>query len=213
MTLKNSQYDTIMREYNRRQFHHKHILDEHIDRAYKEIPRLAQIDSEIASLSIKKARILLSMADEPDFNLEENIEKLSQERRSLLRSHGYPADYLTLGHDCPLCEDTGFVNGQKCVCFKSAEIDLLYTRSNIREILQKENFAHFSLDYYSADTVNPLTGQNARETAKEAYEKVRQFISGFKDKGGNLFFCGDTGVGKTFFPTALPPSLFHRHSV
>ena len=55
MTLKNSQYDILMREYNRRQFRHKHILDQHIAEAYKAIPRLEEIDAEIASLSKKGA--------------------------------------------------------------------------------------------------------------------------------------------------------------
>lgn len=210
MTLKNTQYDTIMREYNRRQLHHKHILDQHIARAYQEIPRLAQIDSDIAALSLKKAKILLSMANEPDFDLQDGIEQMAQERQALLRSHGYPADYLTLGYDCPLCSDTGFINGQKCSCFKRAEIDLLYTQSNIREILQEENFGKLSFDYYSTDIINPLTGQNAQETAKAAYEKIQQFISGFGSDGGNLFFYGDTGVGKTFFSHCIAAELISQ---
>ena len=63
--LKNSQYDEIMRDYNRRQLQNKHILDEHINEAYGKIPRLEEIDREISRLSIQKARALLEQARLP----------------------------------------------------------------------------------------------------------------------------------------------------
>ena len=62
-------------------------------------------------------------------------------RAALLSMHGYPADYLELTYDCPLCRDTGYINGtQKCACFKKAAVDLLYRQSNVEELLKAENF-------------------------------------------------------------------------
>jgi len=58
VALQNAQYDEIMRDYNRRQLHNKHILDEHVEEAYQRIPRLSEIDNEITSLSMRKARSL-----------------------------------------------------------------------------------------------------------------------------------------------------------
>ena len=45
MSLKNFQYDAIMRDYNQKQFLHKHEQDEHIRLAEEKIPRLGQIPS------------------------------------------------------------------------------------------------------------------------------------------------------------------------
>ena len=62
-----------------------------------------------------------------DLDLNAAIRDRSQERAALLSMHGYPADYLELTYDCPLCRDTGYINGtQKCACFKKAAVDLLY---------------------------------------------------------------------------------------
>lgn len=96
MSLRNSQYDALMRYYQKLQLRNKHDQDERIQEAYREIPRLAQIDREIAAVSLKKARLLLGESEEQDFNLANQINILSSERRQLLLSHGYPEDYLKM---------------------------------------------------------------------------------------------------------------------
>ena len=50
MPLQNFQYDTIMREYSRRQAQNHRILEEHTAEAYGKIPRLKEIDDEVATL-------------------------------------------------------------------------------------------------------------------------------------------------------------------
>ena len=90
---------------------------------------------------------------DPDLSAE--ISKLSARRRELLTSAGYPEDYLELSYDCPLCHDTGYIGNEKCTCFKRAVIELLYTQSNLAEILKTENFSHFSFSYYSDQLKNP----------------------------------------------------------
>ena len=163
MSLNNFQYDALMRAYNEKQLNHKHEQDEHIRQAYDKIPRLQEIDGEIASLSLKKARALLLPSPKDDFDLSAAIAELSEERTALLQIHGYPPDYLELKYDCPFCKDTGYVENQKCSCFKKAAVDLLYIQSNIREILETENFENFSFEYYPQDITNPATGLSALE--------------------------------------------------
>ena len=155
MALTNPQYDAIMRMYNERQLRHQREQQEHIRIAYEKIPRLAEIDAEIASLSVRKAKAMLNGDTSMDLDLNAAIRDRSQERAALLSMHGYPADYLELTYDCPLCRDTGYINGtQKCACFKKAAVDLLYRQSNVEELLKTENFSQFSLDYYSDSLTN-----------------------------------------------------------
>ena len=52
MSLNNSQYDTLIRQYNARQFHNQHLLDERIQEVYGKCPRLTEIDNEISSISV-----------------------------------------------------------------------------------------------------------------------------------------------------------------
>jgi len=62
--LKNFQYDALMRNYNQKQFLHKHEQDERIQKAEAEIPRLSEIRREIASLGLQKARFMLGASKE-----------------------------------------------------------------------------------------------------------------------------------------------------
>ncbi len=207
MPLQNYQYDTIMREYSRRQAENRRTLEDHRKEAYEKIPRLSEIDQEVATLSAKKARALLGGKASGLEDLRSDISLLSQERIALLLTNGYPEDYLELSYTCPLCQDTGYVGSKKCSCFKKAEIELLYTQSNLKEILEKENFDHFSFAFYSDTIKNEATGLSALDTARKAYEISQSFVRDFDTRFENLFFYGNTGVGKTFLSHCIAHEL------
>ena len=207
MSLHNYQYDTIMREYSRRQAQNRRIQEQHQAQAYQQLPRLREIDEEVATLSARKVRALITGQETGLDDLKNDIALLSQERSALLLSEGYPQDYLEMHYTCPLCQDTGYIGSQKCSCFKKAEIELLYTQSNLKEILEKENFDHFSFDLYSDTITNDSTGLSARETARRAYDIAQTFVKNFDSSFENLFLYGDTGVGKTFLSHCIAHDL------
>ena len=91
MPLTNTQYDQIMRQYNVKQAAHQRTLEAHTREISARIPRITEINREIGSASIRKARELLSgQAD--DWKLQAVIRDLSEERRHLITAYGYPAD-------------------------------------------------------------------------------------------------------------------------
>lgn len=215
MSLNNSQYDTLMRQYNARQFHNHRIQQERITRAYSSAPRLQEIDQEISSASVSCVRQLLDSGDDTILSQQkEALAVLQKERTAILKELGYPKDYLDPVYTCPDCKDTGFINGRRCHCFVQASIDLIYAQSNIKNILERENFSHFSFDYYSKERQNPSTGLTAFETAQKAVADCRAFIENFDQSFENLFFYGETGVGKTFLSNCVARELLDRgHSV
>lgn len=197
-----------MREYSRRQSEVQRALEERRKEAYTRVPRLLEIDQEIASLSARKARALLLGQPASIEELREEVAALANERISLLKANGFPADYLKPHYFCRECQDTGYTDGhRKCACFKKAEIELLYTQSNLTEILKKENFEHFSFDYYSDTMRNEATGLTERKTAKKAFDTARNFVRTFDTCFENLFLYGDTGVGKTFLSHCIAQEL------
>ena len=207
MSLQNFQYDIIMREYSHRQSQVQRQLEEHRQEAFSKVPRLLEIDQTVASLSAEKIRSILQGHPGSVDELREEIAVLAAERTSLLKKNGFPPDFLEPHYVCPVCQDTGYVDGHKCSCFKKAEIQLLYTQSNLNEILQKENFDHFSFDWYSDTMKNEATGLSARETAKRAYDTARNFVRDFDSRFQNLFLYGSTGVGKTFLSHCIAHDL------
>ena len=214
MSLNNSQYDSIIREYNRRQNENRHALEDRRQTAFDRFPRLREIDNEIASTSIQSGRRLLAGEKDATAQLRHQIEVLSGERRQILKDAGYPEHYLEITYDCPDCKDTGYINGQKCHCFQKAEIDLLYAQSNLLEILEKENFDTFSLDYYSQEMTDASKGLTSRENMERILDLCRKAVADFEHTPANLFFYGDTGVGKTFLSHCITKELLDTtHSV
>ena len=87
MALQNFQYDIIMREYSRRQSQVQHDLEERRKEAFVRVPRLLEIDQEVAALSARKARSLLQGESDTVEDLKKDVAALAQERRTLLRSN------------------------------------------------------------------------------------------------------------------------------
>ena len=214
MALNNSQYDAIMRDYYRRQAMHRRQMEERVREVREKLPRIKEIDDEIASASVQCARELLSGNDAALSVLKERIAVLGAEREQVLLAGGFPANYLEMTYDCPDCRDLGSGDGQKCRCFQKAEIDLLYTQSNLRGVLDVENFDNFSFDYYSAELKEELSGVSSLERMQKVHAVCRQFVRDFDTANANLFFYGDTGTGKTFLSHCIAKELLDTtHSV
>ena len=144
MALNNSQYDTILRTYEQKQVHNRDVLDKRRKTVYNLVPEMKDIHDSISLLSVNQARKLLNGDEAALSELKSQIRALIAKKTELLVSAGFPADYLEPIYECPDCKDTGYVGSQKCHCLQKAIIDLLYTQSNLKNILQEENFDTFS---------------------------------------------------------------------
>ena len=210
MALSNAQYDEIMRGYQNRQLRNRHLTQERLDEVYKKVPQLKSINDQIASLSVEAARKKLS-DDQAGYQLtKEKIEDLREEKAALLAYRGFDENYFEPVYTCNDCKDTGFINGEKCHCFKQEVINVVYSQSNIKNILARENFNHFTYEYYSDEEINPTTGLSSLDTAKRAVEECLHFIKDFEHKPKNLFFYGNTGVGKTFLSNCVAKELLEK---
>ena len=80
----------------------------------------------------------------------------------------------------------------------------------MEELLKTENFSQFSLDYYSDSLTSTGTPLTSREAAAAALEKSQAFVRNFGSSFENLFFYGDTGVGKTFLSHCIARELIEQ---
>ena len=210
MALSNAQYDEIMRGYQNRQLRNRHLTQERLDKVYTKVPQLKSINDQIASLSVEAARKKLADDSSGCELLKAKIEELKEEKIALLESNGFDESSFEPVYTCKDCKDTGYVNGEKCHCFKQEVINVVYSQSNIKNILARENFNHFTYEYYSDEEINPTTGLSSLDTAKRAVEECLHFIKDFDNKPKNLFFYGNTGVGKTFLSNCVAKELLER---
>ena len=211
MALSNSQYNAIMRIYNQRQFQNKYEQDKRVEEIYRRIPQIRQLDEAVSTQAAACARRLLKGDAGAREALKGQLEDLREQKAVLLGAYGYKPDYMEMQYHCPECQDTGYVKGKKCQCFKKEEIRLLYSQSNIEDVLAKENFSAFTFAYYDNKEVIPQIGMTVADYMKQVYEWCREYAEGFKSKGGNLIFTGSTGVGKTFLTNCIARELIDRY--
>ena len=144
MTLTNSQYDSIQRDYDAAQLKNRRILAMRQAEVFSRCPSYEAADAEVSSLSVEFGRRLLA-------DYRKALSLLSQRKATLLIQAGFPEDYLEPLYDCSDCKDTGYTDGRRCHCFERKVISLLYMQSNLDGLLATENFSSLSYEYYEGD--------------------------------------------------------------
>lgn len=215
MALTQVQHDEIEREYSRKQALNERRLQERTIEVFSKYPEIEAVQSEISTLSFNEARNRLTVDNYDSSDFSSRLKELTNKKKELLTMHGFPEDYLTKQYSCSACKDTGYLeNSRKCQCRKKAEVDLLYSQSNIENVLETENFSTFNFDYFDSTTIDKDLGKTPLQNIKEIYDICKSFIDDFDKEYSNLYIYGNTGVGKTFLSNCIAKELMDTsHSV
>lgn len=205
MALSNAQYDEIMHEYNKRQLRTDDELNRRTEEVFLKAPEYKRCLDEISSISVAATKAKLRGDASELLSLNNRINSIRSKMQNILAYAGFPANYLLPVYTCKDCKDTGFIDNKKCHCFLQAEINLLYNQSNIKNILDKENFDTLSYSH--------LTNSEDLRRYKEAVASCKDFVANFPS-GKNILLTGNTGVGKTFLTNCMAKGVLDKfHSV
>ena len=201
MALTNAQYETIMRGYGEQQ--RKNRLELHNRREYilKHIPAYHTLEEEAAEISVSYGNRLLNGEEHSIDKLHAALADISRKKQQLLLDAGLTADYLSTPCRCPDCGDTGFVENEKCHCFKQQEIALLYASSGLNRLEDIPGFSGVRTDLY--------TGED-RTRFMQVFERSKQFVERFPAGDQNLLFYGTVGTGKSFLSACIAKELLQR---
>lgn len=205
MSLSNAQYDKIKKIYDDRQLSRYYEREKRLAFVNEHIDGFRQINDSISSLCLKQAELLLDGENSALSDLKDSIRLLKEQKAVLLKQAFLPKDYLDVPFVCPDCQDTGYINGEKCHCFKQAALSLLYDQSNLKEYLDSTDFSKVSDKYYEGEDLVHF---------QDSYEKSINFVNNFKNDYQNLYFYGTVGTGKSFLSSCIAKSLMQKgHSV
>ena len=201
MSLTNSQYNSIIRSYEEKQRKARYLQEAHTEEVYAAIPEYEDLDRQVSSISIAQGRKLLSGDSDALVELKKQLKHLSEMKAELLKAHVFSADYLSPVYECPYCKDTGYIDNQKCSCFRRAEIELIYEQSHIKNLLKTDNFNNLSYDFYEGEDL---------ERFQKAVIECQKFIKNFQSDYHNLFFYGTVGTGKSFLSSCIAKELIEQ---
>lgn len=214
MHLRNEQYKHLYSVYNETQLHNERIQQSRRQEVYRKIPAFETLNHRLAELSVEIVRAKLEDGVESLAKFQQEVDVIKKEKERLLTEHGYATDYLDRIYTCPDCRDTGYIGDEKCPCFQSRIVEYLYEQSNLKEILDHENFSHFSTDYYPDDYIEETTGLTPRDNSLKILQTAQFFSKHFAETHDNLLLYGNTGVGKTFLSHCIAKeALDQSHTV
>lgn len=204
-------YKEILREYDRLRTEEKAALEARKALAFRQVPRIEEIEKELSLTGVKTARLALQGGDSARLleTLKDEVSFLKREREYLLKKNGFPPDFLKRRYQCMDCHDTGYIEGEKCRCLLQRFIEIAYGQSNLKELLERENFDFFDLRYYSG-TVDPREGISPQENIRDILRVCMAFAQEFGNRYENLMLYGGTGLGKTFLCNCIAKEVLDK---
>ena len=173
------------------------------DRAYALVPRLREIDRELATTMSQTIRAAFAGGSDPKAAMDAVRERnlaLQLERRELIAAN-FEEGFLDDAPICDTCGGTGYIGSNMCECL--AELCRQEQKKELTFLSAgQERFDQFRLDYYP-DRIDPKLGVNVRTLMEKTYQTCRKYAFSFSEKSGNLLFSGDTGLGKTFLSACI----------
>lgn len=213
-----SDLDFLLVQYEQKRRNAEIDLEQRKKQIYQKNPRLEEIEEQINKIAIHKTKSILihKLTDSLNTEMENELMNLKQEKEKILKQEKIDENFFKPKYECEKCKDTGYITypnqkTQMCNCLKQKLINISYNKSNLSN-LQKENFKNFNLNKFS-DEVNMEKYKmniSPRENIEEIKKASIHFIKNFENPDTkNLFFTGNTGLGKTYMTNCIANELLN----
>ena len=215
MALTNAQYNQIMHVYDVRRMKDALHLEARKKDAYQKLPELKALEASVRAEAGRTLQLMREGQKEELRNLKDHIRAIGEEKKDLLVRNGFPADYLEMQYTCPDCQDTGFIGGEKCHCFKKMQMQFIYQQSHLGRIVRTQNFDHFDLTRFDdRGLIDGAGGKTNRQYMAEVRNLLLDWTQNFDERHGNVILMGNPGTGKTFLINCVAKALMDSyHSV
>ncbi|MGI6228648.1 MAG: ATP-binding protein [Christensenellales bacterium] len=168
--------------------------------AARENAAFKKADDKLKQLSFKvereRAKGELSAA------LAEEERRLEAERETTLKALGLSSADFEPKYFCPLCRDTGSLDGGACDCFKS-----LYIKK-VKEICNLGVSASYR---FSDCNLALVKDETHKKQLKQLFTAFKNYAEKFpQNKYRNILLLGSVGVGKSFLLSAVANAVLDR---
>lgn len=174
-------------------------------------PEISNIDKKIKSVNFELLKAITEKKDgvkasDMVMKIKENNRLAHEKKEEILKSIGYPADYLDTKYKCSICKDTGYKDGIMCKCFAELlRVHSFKERADKCEIALHD-FDEFSLRYYPTGN-----GKNDAHTQMSLIlKKCMSYANNFTDDSGSIFMLGNTGLGKTLLCSCIAKKVIEK---
>ena len=160
--------------------------------AVETVPEILEAEEKMSRAGLATIKAVgMGAADAKEY-----IQKLSEinleaqaQRRLLLKSNGFPEDWLDVHYTCKKCEDKGFVSGIMCGCFKELLKSIEYEKLCSKLPVGNCRFDNFKL--------------GPKKRMESVLNYCKAYAADFSRRSPSLLLYGKTGLGKTHLSLAI----------
>lgn len=214
MAYPSNYYTKAQEIIDKRRFDNSVTIARRTRELHREIPEIGDIDRKLSSTIDVLAKIILSNSPDTAQKIEklknENLE-LQQRMRELLRSHGYPEDYLDPIYNCKKCHDTGMGENGRCSCYNDV-LKMIASNELSKSLpMGLTCFESFDLSLYSDQPKAELKNKSPRDIMKQNYDFCVSYAEDFLIPGDSIFMTGGTGLGKTHLSLSVAKKVIEKN--
>lgn len=214
MAYPSNYYTKAQEIIDKRRFDNSVTIEKRTRELRREIPEIGDIDRKLSGTIDVLAKIILSR----NSDAREKIERLKNENialqdrmRTLLKSNGYPEDYLDTIFTCKKCCDTGIGEHGRCSCYNDV-LKMIASRELSKSLpMGLTCFESFDLSLYSDQPKAELKNKSPRDIMKQNYDFCVSYAEDFLVPGESIFMTGGTGLGKTHLSLSVAKKVIEKN--
>ena len=207
--------ENLLSEYEQKRRKSQMEAETKIAELYDQFPGLEEIDDELNKYAISKSKAILSEKNNlSEYDIE--IDALKKKKEKFLQEKQIDINLYKPKYECKDCNDTGYIQENDksvmCHCLKQRLLNLSYNKSNLSDIKNK-TFDNFNLNLFSdeVDVKKYKVKCSPRQNIINIKKACLNFIDNFDNlEEKNLFFCGNTGLGKTYMSNAIANEILKK---
>ena len=177
---------------------------------YEKFPQIEEIRRMLTQTASELSRMIIRRSPEYREAFAKIRQRNTESRQmitSILKSAGYPEDYLDVHYRCAECSDTGFTADGMCGCMKRLISKIASEELNRSANMPMADFAHFSLDYYRGCTEGNI---NCYDKMSNILDFCIKYCDSFSHSSKSLLMIGRTGVGKTHLSMSVAKEVIAK---
>ena len=213
--LADKNLENLLSEYEQKRRKAQMESEKNISQLYEKFPGLEEIDDELNKYAISKSKAILGGKNDLR-EYDTVIESLKNKKEQFLQEKKININLYKPKYECKMCNDTGYIQENNksimCNCLKQRLLNLSYNQSNLSDI-KNMNFDNFNISLFSdeVDTKKYKIKCSPRQNILNIKNACIKFIDNFDNlEEKNLFFCGNTGLGKTYMSNAIANEILKR---
>ncbi len=214
MAYPSNYYTKAQEIIDKRRFDNSVTIERRTRELRVKIPEIGEIDKKLSGTIDVLAKIIIAKSPDTPQLIEklrdENL-ALQERMRTLLKSHGYPEDYLDPIFTCKKCCDTGIGEHGRCSCYNDV-LKMIASKELSKSLpMGLTCFESFDLSLYSDQPKAELKNKSPRDIMKQNYDYCVSYSENFLVPGESIFMTGGTGLGKTHLSLSVAKKVIEKN--